>query len=75
MIGVVEAFSPSYALARRKFLQGCVAAGLTVDTRPHPLKGRDGEDLAMDAAYDGPAEAKHLLMVTSACHGIEGHCG
>ena len=75
MIGVVEAFSPSYALARRKFLQGCVAAGLTVDTHPHPLKGKDGEDLAMDVAYDGPAEAKHLLMVTSACHGIEGHCG
>ena len=75
MIGVAEAFSPSYALARRKFLQGCVAAGLTVDTRPHPLKGRDGEDLAMDVAYDGPADAQNLLMVTSACHGIEGHCG
>lgn len=75
MIGVVEAFSPSYALARRKFLQGCVAAGLAVDTRPHPLKGKDGEDLAMDVAYDGPADAQNLLMVTSACHGIEGHCG
>lgn len=75
MIGVVEAFSPSYALARRKFLQGCVAAGLAVGTRPHPLKGKDGEDLAMDVAYDGPADAQNLLMVTSACHGIEGHCG
>lgn len=75
MIGVVEAFSPSYALARRKFLQGCVAAGLTVDTHPHPLKGRDGEDLAMDVAYDGPADARQLLLVTSACHGVEGHCG
>ena len=75
MIGVIEAFSPSYALARRKFLQGCVAAGLTVDTRPHPLKGKDGEELAMDVAYDGPADAQNLLIVTSACHGIEGHCG
>ena len=75
MIGVAEAFSPSYALARRKFLQGCVAAGLAVDTRPHPLKGRDGEELAMDVAYDGPADARQLLLVTSACHGIEGHCG
>jgi len=75
VIGVVEAFSPSYALARRKFLQGCVAAGLTVDTRPHPLKGKVGEDLAMDVAYDGPTDAQNLLMVTSACHGIEGHCG
>ena len=75
MIGVAEAFSPSYALARRKFLQGCVAAGLTVDTHPHPLKGKDGEELAMDVAYDGPADARQLLLVTSACHGIEGHCG
>ena len=75
MIGVVEAFSPSYALARQKFLRGCVAAGLAVDTHPHPLKGRDGEELAMDVAYDGPADAQQLLMVTSACHGIEGHCG
>jgi len=75
VIGVVEAFSPSYALARQKFLRGCVAAGLAVDTHPHPLKGRDGEELAMDVAYDGPADAQQLLMVTSACHGIEGHCG
>ncbi|MDM0038542.1 M14 family metallopeptidase [Variovorax sp. J22G21] len=75
MIGVAEAFSPGYAEARRKFLQGCVAAGLKVDTHPHPLKGRDGEALAMDVALDGPADAKHLLIVTSACHGIEGHCG
>lgn len=75
MIGVAEAFSPSYVLARRKFLQGCVAAGLTVDTHPHPLKGKDGEELAMDVAYDGPADARQLLLVSSACHGIEGHCG
>ena len=75
MIGVAEAFSPRYALARSKFLQGCVAAGLTVDTHPHPLKGKDGEDLAMDVAYDGPADAQQLLLVTSACHGVEGHCG
>jgi hypothetical protein len=75
VIGVAEAFSPRYALARSKFLQGCVAAGLTVDTYPHPLKGKDGEDLAMDVAYDGPADAQQLLLVTSACHGIEGHCG
>ncbi|WP_213952822.1 DUF2817 domain-containing protein [Variovorax sp. dw_954] len=75
MIGVVEAFSPSYAEARRKFLQGCVAAGLKVDAHPHPLKGRNGEDLSMDVALDGSPDAKHLLIVSSACHGVEGHCG
>ncbi|MEJ8847049.1 M14 family metallopeptidase [Variovorax rhizosphaerae] len=75
MIGVVEAFSPTYAEARRKFLQGCVTAGLRVDTHPHPLKGREGEDLAMDVALDGAADAALLLIVTSACHGVEGYCG
>lgn len=75
MIGVVDAFSDSYAEARQKFLSACVTAGLAVDTRPHPLKGRDGEALAMDVALDGTADAKHLLIVTSACHGVEGYCG
>lgn len=71
----IAAFSPTYAQARRKFLQACVAAGLQVDTHPHPLKGREGEDLATDVAYDGPADATRLLLVTSGCHGVEGHCG
>ena len=75
MIGVTEAFSPTYAQARRKFLQGCVKAGLTVETHPHPLTGREGEALAMDVAYEGPADAENLLLVSSACHGVEGHCG
>jgi hypothetical protein len=39
------------------------------------LPGREGEALAMDIARDGPADAKALLIVTSACHGVEGHCG
>lgn len=75
MIGVAEAFSPSYATARSKFLQACDAAGLRVDSHVHPLKGGEGEEIAMDVALDGPADAKHLLMLTSACHGVEGHCG
>jgi hypothetical protein len=75
MIGVAQAFSPSYAQARQKFLQACVGAGLRVDAHAHPLKGRDGEQLAMDVALDGDAAAEHLLIVTSACHGAEGYCG
>lgn len=75
MLGVVEAFSDSYGEARRKFLQACVAAGLSVDTHPLPLEGRDGEQLAMDVALDGPANAERLLLVSSGCHGVEGHCG
>ena len=75
MIGVGEAFSPRYALARQKFLHGCASAGLTVQSHAHPRKGRDGEALAMDVALDGDAQADRLLILSSACHGVEGHCG
>ena len=75
MIGIADAFSPRYAEARQKFLAGCAAAGLAVESHAHPLPGRDGEALAMDVALDGDADAERLLIVTSACHGVEGHCG
>lgn len=75
MIGIVDAFSPSYAQARKKFLEGAAAAGLPIESHAHPLKGRDGEDLAMDVVRDGPADATKLLIVSSACHGVEGYCG
>lgn len=75
MIGIGEAFAPRYALARRKFLEGCAVAELPVRSHIHPLKGRDGEVLAMDVALDGEAGARNLLIVSSGCHGVEGHCG
>ncbi|MBU1357812.1 MAG: M14 family metallopeptidase [Gammaproteobacteria bacterium] len=75
MIAIAEAFAPSYALARQNFLRGCAAAGLAVRPRVHPLKGREGEELALDVALDGQAGADKLLIVTSGCHGIEGYCG
>lgn len=68
-------FSRSYAEARQKFLQAAGDAGVPVESALHPLKGRDGEDLAIDVARDGPANASHLLIVSSACHGVEGYCG
>ena len=75
MIGLVDAFSPSYAQARKKFLEAAATAGLPIESHAHPLKGRDGEDLAMDVVRDGPADADKLLIVSSACHGVEGYCG
>ncbi len=75
MIGVVEAFSPSYAKARIKFLEAAATAGLRIESHNHPLPGRDGEVLAMDVARDGPLDAERLLIVTSGCHGAEGYCG
>jgi hypothetical protein len=75
MTDLQSGFSTSYAQARQKFLNAAQAAGLTVDAHIHPLKGRDGEDLSMDVVLDGSPDAKNLLIISSACHGVEGYCG
>ncbi len=72
---VEAAYSHSYAEARQKFLAAARDAGLAVQSHRHPLKGRDGEELAMDVVRDGPADAQAVLIVSSACHGVEGYCG
>ena len=68
-------FAQSYAEARQKFIAAAAAAGQEPVAHPHPLLGRDGEGLAMDVARFGPAEASSLLILSSACHGVEGYCG
>ena len=73
--GAPRFFAQSYAEARDKFFAAARSRGLGVETHVHPLAGRDGEMLAMDVARDGPADAKALLVVSSACHGVEGFCG
>jgi len=75
MSSMTEGFSSSYAQARAKFLAAAAQAGLKVQSHIHPLKGRDDEELAMDVVRDGPADARRLLIVSSACHGVEGYCG
>ena len=68
-------FSQSYAEARGKFLGAAQAAGLAAQSHTHPMLGRDGETLAMDVVRDGPPDAAAVLIVSSACHGVEGFCG
>lgn len=75
MINPQLAFAPSYAGARVRFLEGAAAAGMAIRSLDHPLPGREGETLAMDVALDGPDDAERLLIVSSACHGVEGFCG
>ena len=75
MIGTAQAFSPSYAQARVKFLEAVALAQLPNESHDHPLPGRDGEVLAMDVALDGAPDADKLFILSSACHGVEGYCG
>ena len=69
MIPIPDAFSASYAEARTKFLEAAAALGLRIHSQLHPLKGRDGETLAMDGVLDGPADAdKRLILSLSLIH-------
>jgi hypothetical protein len=73
--GAASFFAQSYAEARAGFLAAAEVADLPVQSHLHPLLGRDGEALAMDVVRDGPADADAVLLITSACHGVEGYCG
>lgn len=68
-------FAPTYAEARSKFLQAAADAGLAVESRRCAERGLQGEELAMDVAREGEPNASKLLVLTSACHGVEGFCG
>ena len=68
-------FSPSYAEARAQFVAAAQARGAQLHSHALPLRGAQGEPLAMDVAVHGPADATRVLMTTSAVHGIEGFCG
>ncbi|SDK45209.1 Protein of unknown function [Pseudomonas delhiensis] len=70
-----EYFAQDYRQARRQFLARARAAGLQASSHVHPLPGRDDEQLAVDVARFGAADAQALLIVSSACHGVEGFCG
>ena len=67
--------SPTYSIARAAFLAAAEAAGATVDTFEHPLKGLEGETLAVDVAELGPHDAETVVLIVSATHGVEGYCG
>ena len=73
--GAARHFAQTYAEARDKFFAAARSRGLGVESHVHPLTGRDGEMLAMDTARAGGMDAKSLLVVSSACHGVEGFCG
>jgi hypothetical protein len=75
MIGVAEAFSASYALARIRFIEAASTARQLVASYKSALPGREGEQLAVDVVLDGPNDAERLLIVSSGCHGVEGFCG
>ena len=75
VMDLAQTFSPTYALARLRFLESAAAVGLKIESHLHPLKGRDGEALAMDVALAGNADAAGMLVISSGCHAVAGYCG
>ena len=68
-----DPFATTYAEARARFL--AAAAGTQLQSHPEPLRGIELESLAMDVARVGAADADALLVISSGCHGVEGHGG
>ncbi len=69
--GLLETYDDS----RRRFLDAADAAGATTSTYEHPMRGIDGEELAIDVAAIGPDDAESVLVVVSGTHGVEGFTG
>lgn len=68
-------FPATYADARERFLQAARSGAGELQSHAHPLEGPRGEPLALDAWREGPRRADRLLIVSSGCHGVEGHAG
>ena len=67
-------FSRSYQQARAHFLDLCHENNAACEQIKHPELGPDG-DLYMDVAFWGERRCEHLLVISSATHGIEGYTG
>jgi hypothetical protein len=75
-MSISEYFSDSYADARAKFAAAAQAAGASIEPYVLPgTKGPSGEELAIDVAVLGPANADRALFLISGTHGVEGFCG
>ena len=73
---VAAFFSSSYAEAREKFLAALEAGGgRLLESAENPNKGPGDGRLFTDVGRIGPGDAKKILVLTSATHGIEGYCG
>lgn len=71
----VTPLARSYAEARAAFVTAADAAGAQRTSFPHPLRGPEGEELAIDVAELGPSDATRVVVVVSATHGVEGYTG
>ena len=76
MLDLSSAFATDYRDARDKFHAAAHARSLALERHVHPTaRGSAGEELSVDAAVAGDADAAALLVVSSGMHGVEGIFG
>jgi hypothetical protein len=75
LMSYAMAFSNDFTAARQRFCQAAIAIGCTLETYPINALGPNGEKLSIDIARYGPEQPKHLLVISSGLHGVEGFLG
>lgn len=68
-------FSSNYAQARQRFLAAAQARADHLECFPLDATGALSEELSTDVAMIRPPDARAVLILTSATHGVEGFCG
>lgn len=69
-------FSATYVEARERFVAAATTRGLALSRHVHPdARGANGEELSIDVACMGAADASSVLILISGTHGAEGFCG
>ena len=72
---MIAPLSRSYADARAAFLDAAATAGARIESFANPRTGLSGEELSVDVAEVGPADADGVVIVVSGTHGVEGYLG
>lgn len=68
-------FSDTYSEAQEKFITAAKKRGLKLAAYKNPNLGPLAERLACYTAWAGPDNAKKVIVLISATHGVEGFCG
>ncbi len=68
-------FSVDYGTARDRFREAVNRLSIPVESHAIYAKGPQGESLSIDAATFGPSLCRHVVILSSGLHGVEGFLG
>ena len=75
-MNMAQYFPATYGEGRANFRSSAKDAGAALESYVNPnARGPNGEELTTDVARIGPADARRVILICSATHGVEGFCG